>query len=236
VGSPWNHKHPGDGYKGPGAAWNDVFVVGTAGEDLVDDDLSVGYGRLHALNSCATTENDRVRWIRDIPDNGGNLNSLGVPTVTGGIVFIGTDQGHLVILGDPSIAFDEGSRCSNIDYKTPEDCTKAGYSPFVRIPKKLAIVRMPDGGDIAHFRKEAALANGRVFVATGGGHVYMLDTTTAPPPHGGGPSPCGANCEAQLNDCLAGAQDPLGQCLCQNANSGCRRGCGLPAPPLRVCP
>jgi hypothetical protein len=39
----------------------------------------------------------------------------------------------------------------------------------------LANVAMPDGGNIAGLRNEAALAKGRVFVATSGGHVYMLE-------------------------------------------------------------
>jgi hypothetical protein len=100
-------------------------------------------------------------------------NALGAPTVTGGIVFIGTDWGHLVVLGDPSVVPEEGWRCSNIDYNLFDCYNRFGYA-VVRIPRKLADVAMPDGGNIAYFRKEPVLAKGRVFVATGNGHVYML--------------------------------------------------------------
>jgi outer membrane protein assembly factor BamB len=133
-----------------------------------------GYTKLHALNACATTEKTRVRWIADIPHGSGNGYSLGSPTVTGGIVFIGTNLGHLMVLADPSIVPGTGSRCSNIDYATPVTCTAAGFS-LVPIPKVLADVAMPDGGDISGMRGEPALAKGRVFVATGKGHVYMLE-------------------------------------------------------------
>jgi hypothetical protein len=106
--------------------------------------------------------------------------SLGAPTVTGGIVFIGTDQGHLVALGDPSIGVKSaGLQCSKSTDTTPAQCKNDGYS-FVPIPGQLADVPIPDGGDLAKFRKEAALANGRVFVSTDRGHVYMLEPTAEP--------------------------------------------------------
>jgi hypothetical protein len=99
---------------------------------------------------------------------------MGAPTVAGGIVFIGTNQGHLVVLGDPSIVPATGMRCSNIDYTTAASCHAAGYV-LVPIPKVLANVAMPDGGNIAGLRDEPALAKGSVFVGTLNGHVYMLE-------------------------------------------------------------
>jgi hypothetical protein len=141
---------------------------------LVHDGVTAGYGKLHALNACATTRQDRVRWIADIPNSSGDGYSLGAPTVTGGIIFVGTRRGHLVVLGDPSAVPAVGSRCSNIDYTTASACTAAGYV-LVPIPKALADVAMPDGGDIAGLRDEPALARGRVFVGTLKGHVYMLE-------------------------------------------------------------
>jgi outer membrane protein assembly factor BamB len=159
-------------YKRPAAAWNDVLIVNAGGESLTHDGVTPGYTKLHALNACATTEKQRVRWIADIPNAIGGY-ALGAPTVTGGIVFVGTNQGHLIVLADPSIVPGTGQRCSNIDYVTPATCTAAGYV-LVPVPKVLANVAMPDGGNIAGLRDEAALANGRVFVATGKGHVYML--------------------------------------------------------------
>jgi hypothetical protein len=172
----------------PGAAWNNVLTTTTGGEANTDDtpcrckdphkeppcELQAcrGYGKLRALNACATTEQTRVRWMtndQDLPNNGADIRSARA----GGIVFIGTDQGHLVVLGDPSVVPGIGYQCSNIDYTTSLFCILAGYVP---IPKMLADVPMPDGGDIAGLRNEPALAKGRVFVGTGYGHVYMLDT------------------------------------------------------------
>jgi outer membrane protein assembly factor BamB len=168
------YTHGDTDYKRPGAAWNDVFIVTTGGESLVHDGVTAGYGKLQALNACATTEKTRVRWIAEVPNSSNGGYSLGAPTVTGGIVFIGTDKGHLVVLGDPSVVPRAGLRCSNIDYTTSASCIAAGFA-IVPIPKVLANVAMPDGGNIAGLRNEAALAKGRAFVATSGGHVYMLE-------------------------------------------------------------
>ena len=174
-GYPFTRYTHGDtDYKRPGAAWNDVLIINTGGESLVHDGVVPGYTKLHALNACAPTEKKRVRWIADIPHTSAGGYSLGSPTVTGGIVYVGTNEGHLVVLADPSIVPGTGWRCSNIDYTTAATCTAAGYS-LVPIPKVLADVAMPDGGDIAGLRDEPALAKGRVFVATGNGHVYMLE-------------------------------------------------------------
>jgi len=165
--------HGDDHYKRPGAAWGDVLFITTGGESLVADGVTAGYGKLHALNACARSHKDRVRWILDVPHNSVSGYSLGAPTVTGGIVFIGTDQGHLIVIADPSVHPGTGWRCSNIDYTTVSSCHLAGYR-MVPIPKVLADVTMPDGGDIAGLRDEPSLAKGRVFVATGAGHVFML--------------------------------------------------------------
>jgi outer membrane protein assembly factor BamB len=166
--------HGDTGYRQPGAAWGDVFIVKTGGESLVQDGVIAGYSRLHALNACATSELDRVRWIFDVPNTSGGPYSFGAPTVTGGIVFIGTDQGNLVVFGDPSVVPAAGVRCSNIDYTTETDCIAAGYS-MVTIPAVLANVRVPDLSSIAGLRGEPVLANGRVYVSSVGGHVYMLE-------------------------------------------------------------
>ena len=50
-----NAVHDNDDYRRPGAAWNDVFIVRTGGENLVHD-VAANYGKLHALNACATTD------------------------------------------------------------------------------------------------------------------------------------------------------------------------------------
>jgi hypothetical protein len=108
---------------------------------------------------------------------GGGHTSYSTPTVTGGIVFVGTNEdpsdhkSHLVVLGDPSVVPPVGWRCSNTDY--PSQNCSAPYV-LVPIPRLLASIAMPDGGSLAAMRNEPVLARGRVFVATTARHVYML--------------------------------------------------------------
>jgi outer membrane protein assembly factor BamB len=161
-------------YHRPGAAWNDVFIVTTGGENLVSNP-SAGLTKLHALNACATNAKDLVRWIADIP-----LDS-GPPTVTGGIVFVGTNTGHLIVLADPTHrSIPHENTCANQQYTNESDCTRAGFNmvPFL---KPLASIAMPDGGKIGAVRREPVPARGRVFVATDAGHVYMLAASDEPP-------------------------------------------------------
>jgi hypothetical protein len=42
-------------------------------------------------------------------------------------------------------------------------------------------------------------------------------------------------CSERYEECLANSIDSLDACLCQNGYSSCRRGYGLPAPPLSKC-
>lgn len=165
--------HGDTDYKRPPATWGDVQFVVAGGESLVSDGPTAGYGRLHALNVCAG-DSQRVRWLLDVPHASlGNGYSLGAPTVTGGIVYVGTDQGHVVAIADPAIVPTNNSRCSNIDFPNPADCLAAGYTK-VWIPTVLADVALPDGSSAAGLRNEPAIASGQLFIATEGGHVYML--------------------------------------------------------------
>ena len=50
---------------------------------------------------------------------------------------------------------------------------RSGYS-IVWAPAVLADVALPDHSNAAGLRNEAAISDGRLFVATTGGHVYML--------------------------------------------------------------
>ena len=105
--------------------------------------------------------------------------AFGAPTVAGGIVFVGTGQGHLVVLGDPSIVPPAPEpTCSNPQYSAVfppgrSACERFGFKP-VPVPTILKDIAMPDSGNIAFLRKEPALAYGAVFVSTLGGHVYKL--------------------------------------------------------------
>jgi outer membrane protein assembly factor BamB len=178
--------HPGDGtdghhgdkdYKFPGAAWNDVFIATMAGEPVLSD-LGRGYNQLHALNICGAAS-DRVRWILEVPGTTAQSGyQMGGPTVTRGIVFVGTAQGHVVAIADPSIYPAADCGCSNPDV-TVQDCVANGYK---LVPKPIILLDL-NLKDPIGILGEPALADGRVFVATGNssgtgsGTVYMLEPT-----------------------------------------------------------
>jgi hypothetical protein len=45
---------------------------------------------------------------------------------------------------------------------------------IVPTPRVLADVSVPDGANASGLRNEAAIANGKLYVGTSGGHVYAL--------------------------------------------------------------
>jgi outer membrane protein assembly factor BamB len=166
------HIHGDTDYKRPGAAWGSVLGIVTGGEALVPGGVSVGYGLLHGLDACTQVATHRVRWISDVPNNSHSGYGLGAPTVTRGIFYITTDAGHVVALADPARAPSVGVRCSQVLIPNAS-CAALGYK-LVPVPAMLADIALPDGSDAAGLRNEAAIAGGRLFVATAGGHVYML--------------------------------------------------------------
>jgi outer membrane protein assembly factor BamB len=149
-----------------GAAWGDVFIT-LAGGLTTTTNLSSNYKRLHALNSCSS-DSDRIRWIIDVPGASGGTYSLGAPTVTRGIVYIGTDQGRLVAIADPAIHPAAGWRCSNPDVTTA-NCVSSG---FKLVPEPAVLANIALSGSMVY--NEPVIAEGRLFVATGAGNVYML--------------------------------------------------------------
>jgi hypothetical protein len=193
-----NAIHQNDDYRRPGAAWNDVFIVRTGGETVATvGEVGTGYTKLHALNACARTEGDRVRWITDLANFVSSpYHALGSPSVTGGIVFVGTNKGHLIVLADPTVVPATQWVCSNIYYSLL-DCAIA-WPKYQVVPSLLPLrdIEMPDQGSLAEMRNEPVLAKGRVFVSTcrnpndkhselndklpkqrcDDGRVYMLDT------------------------------------------------------------
>lgn len=165
---------PGDGtshgdtrYMRGGAAWGDVYIAMNGGLNLTISGVTGGYKRLHAFNVCAA-EADRLRWLIDVPNASGATYSLGHPTITNGIVYVGTDMGHLVAIADPSLVPPAGFRCSNPDVPNAI-CVASGYK-FV--PQPAVLKDIPLSGRMVY--NEPALANGRVYVATEGNNVYML--------------------------------------------------------------
>jgi outer membrane protein assembly factor BamB len=154
-------------YMRGGAAWGDVYIAMNGGLNLTVSGPTGGYKRLHAFNVCAAAA-DRLRWLIDVPNASGATYSLGHPTVTNGIVYVGTDTGHLIAIADPSLVPPAGFRCSNPDVPNAI-CVASGYK-FVPQPAVLANVAL--AGRMVY--NEPALANGRVYVATDGNNVYML--------------------------------------------------------------
>src|SRR5216683_1162644 len=126
-------------------------------------------GWTHALNACARTPEDRIRWMHDLP------GKPGPPTVSRGVVFVGTDTGQLVVIADPSIGGSTpGFRC-NDPYATTAQCAALHrWFPqlfwLVRDPVPLLPPIQLQGA----IHTEPALAHGRVFVATDAGNLYML--------------------------------------------------------------
>jgi len=90
------------------------------------------------------------------------------PRVTRGIVFVGTSSGRLVALADPSRWPAQPSRCSRPDVSNA-DCVANGFS-LVPVPTVLSNIPLNAGG----IRGEPVLAGNRVFVATEGGVLFML--------------------------------------------------------------
>lgn len=167
---------PGDGtshgdirYLRPGAAWRNVFITMTGGLNVTTA-VTSGYRRLYALNACAP-EADRVRWIVDVPGASGTY-ALGPPTVTRGMVLVGTGSGRLVVIADPSIHPGAGWRCSHPDIPAAT-CVASGFT-LVPDPAVLADVQLQGA-----IMTEPVLSHGRVFVGTGffgdPGRLYMLE-------------------------------------------------------------
>jgi outer membrane protein assembly factor BamB len=154
----------------PGAAWESVFITMSGGL-RVRDDVTEGYTRLQGFNICADRTN-RVRWILDVPNTspvGDDRYRLGAPTVTKGIVFVTTSEGHLIVFADQNAYYPAGFRCSNWNVSN-SDCVANGFQ-LVAQPAILANITL-DGSQTL---TEPALAGNRVYVATGSGNLYMLE-------------------------------------------------------------
>ncbi len=133
----------------------------------VTSDPYEGFHHLYALNACAS-DADRVRWIKDVPNSSCAEYSLGPPTVTHGVVFVGTDMGHLVVIGDPSIAPAVGWRCNNPTVSSGS-CVANGFT-LVSDPAVLKDLDLHAGS----ITTEPALVEDPVYVSTEGGKVFML--------------------------------------------------------------
>ena len=164
---PFNTPHFGDDYNKPVAIWRDEIFAVTGGFPVNNPGTSTdGYDRLYALDACTPyvpSDNGRVRWIADVP----GVVYRGQPTVTNGIVYVGTDAGQFYAIADPSVAPPVGQICNNPLVPNPL-CSLFG-GQLVSQPKILAKVPLTGG-----IRTEAVLARGKVYVGTDAGHLYSL--------------------------------------------------------------
>lgn len=157
-------------YLRPGATWESVFIT-TSGGLRVTSAVTEGYTRLQGFNICGS-RTDRVRWILDVPNtaaSGDPRYRLGAPSVTRGIVYVTTSEGHLIVFADQSAYYPAGFRCNNWNV-TNADCVATGFQLVVQ-PAILANITL-DGSQTL---TEPALAGSRVYVATGNGNLYMLE-------------------------------------------------------------
>ena len=145
------------------AVWRDAVFAVTGGKDVTAN-VTAGYNRLYALNACASDQ-DRVRWWLQFSGWGSPL--MGSPSVTGGIVYIGTAADTLYAVGDPDVYPSTGSQCEYPGIPAPL-CAPNGFR-LTPVPAVLA--RIPLSGSI---RTTPALARGRVYVTTDAGYVYAL--------------------------------------------------------------
>ncbi len=156
-------RHYDDRYIRPAATWRDVVFAVTGGRDLVANPTA-GYNRLYALNACAS-DFERVRWW--VQFDGWGYPTMGAPSVTRGIVYIGSAADTLYAIADPDVHAPAGTQCdfpgvSNVD------CAPNGFR-LTPIPAVLA--RVPLSGSI---RTTPALARGRVYVTTDAGYLHAL--------------------------------------------------------------
>jgi hypothetical protein len=139
------------------------------------------------LNACAGP-GGRVRWIADLvpyttdpptaPPNETpeqrfrrlqHYWGLGPPTVTRGIIYVGTNAGLVLAIADPSVWPAQGSWCSWSGISNA-DCIASGLQ-LVPKPTVLKVIDLRAG---SLQRTEPVLAGGRLFVATESGHLFML--------------------------------------------------------------
>lgn len=144
------------------ASWKDAVFAVTGGWDVTADPYE-GYNLLHALNTCAP-DSMRVRWWLRLP--GWGDPTLGAPSVTRGIVYVGTATDTLYAIADTTVSPPTGHHCEVPSITDPTLCTANRVTP---IPAVLARVAL--SGSI---RTTPALARGRVYVTTDAGYLHAL--------------------------------------------------------------
>jgi outer membrane protein assembly factor BamB len=166
--APGDNRHGDTRYIRRGAGWNDTYVTMDGGYDVEASQPYFGFTQLHALDVCAPPSQP-VRWVANIPDTTPMSEyQLGPPTITSGVVYVGTSRGHLVVLADPIVYPSANTICSNPEVSTAS-CVSAGYA-IVPEPLQMNDVDLKAGP----IQTEPVLAHGRIYVSTDNGKVVML--------------------------------------------------------------
>jgi hypothetical protein len=171
--------HGSEGFRVPGAAWGNVLVIAAGGYALPYQHTTtdaVLQGKLTGLDVCALDAKrntmPHVRWIADVPHASPIEDALGAPTIIGGIIYVGTDQGWVEILADPAVYAPTASICDDArGHSDSSSCSFYG-GEMVPAPTVLREVNLnqtePDGTstDARQFRKEVVIAEGLAFIST----------------------------------------------------------------------
>jgi hypothetical protein len=153
-------------YLVPGAADHNNYVTMVGGEEVTED-VDLGFNRLHSINACFGS----VRWIKDIPGTTvGTAYQLGPPSIANGIIYVGTSQGRLIAIADPSVYPSAISRCSHPGFGVG-DCEANGYV----IVKDPIVLRNLNIGRGSMVRNEPVIANDRIYISTTDGWLIMIE-------------------------------------------------------------
>jgi outer membrane protein assembly factor BamB len=165
--------HGDSDFKRQGALDGDHLFIAGGGLDLEPPPghtEQAVFNRLHSLNVCAS-DADRVRWI--LPNLAQNAGGV---SVANGVIYLGTwspfDTStlphHLLAIADTDVLPPASFICSYPALPTGFLCSSAGFKN-VGVPVIVKDVTLT--GSIQGI---PAISNGRVYVATAGGHLYAL--------------------------------------------------------------
>lgn len=165
--------HGDTDFKRQGALDGDHLFIAGGGLDLEPPPGQTSqdvYNRLHCLNVCAS-DADRIRWILpNLPQNAGGVS------VANGVIYLGTwspfetssSPHHLLAIADTDVLPPASFVCSYPGIPSGFLCSAAGFKN-VGVP-----VIVKDVTLTGSIQAIPAISNGRVYVATAGGHLYAL--------------------------------------------------------------
>lgn len=165
--------HGDTDFKRQGALDGDHLFIAGGGLDIEPPPGHTAqevYDRLHSLNVCAS-DADRIRWILpNLPGNAGGVS------VANGVIYLGTwspfdtstSPHHLLAIADTDVLPPASFVCSYPSIPTGFLCSSAGFKN-VGVP-----VIVKDISLTGSIQAIPAISNGRVYVATAGGHLYAL--------------------------------------------------------------